>query len=153
MNLSPGIFGKMYSWFAIRSRNNPSLVIPNKKTLEHWWLKVTFIVSYGEFGDMYECRNKSSTYTSTSILVQFQNTCFLLNFVSILFLFSAFLYDKMHTSTSIWSVHYPNTGQNIQQIIFYDLVFSPETHRKLLKLFLIFLEFFAQRKILKFFLS
>ena len=43
-------------------------------------------------------------------------------------------------------MHYPNTGQNIQQIIFYDLVFSPETQCKLPKLFLIFFRIFRSKE-------
>ena len=34
----------IYRQFLIRSHDNLSLVIPNNKMLEHWWLKVLFIV-------------------------------------------------------------------------------------------------------------
>ena len=37
---------EIYRWFSIHSRGGLSLVIPNNKTLEQWWLKVMFIAMF-----------------------------------------------------------------------------------------------------------
>ena len=56
---------------------------------------------------------------STSVLVQTQKTCFLQNFAANFVLSFRFLTQKMlkmTISTSVWSAHHPNAGQNIQQL-------------------------------------